>query len=98
MSLPSLDELRPHPDALTRQELADAIGEDYHRVYWWTARRQPPVVTPSYGEGSGQGHPAWFSPDDLERLRDFLTALNTVQSYTGSRTPRAGRKRAGGGS
>jgi hypothetical protein len=89
---------RPAPDALTRQELADAIGEPYHRVYFWTGRRQPPVVTPSYGEATAKGSPAWFSPDDLERLREFLTALNKVQSYTGSRTPRNARNRRGGGS
>jgi hypothetical protein len=83
---------RPAPDALTRQELADALGERYDRVYFWTRRREPPVVTPSYGEAATKGAPAWFSPADLEQLRAFLTALNTVQTFTGSRRPRGKRR------
>lgn len=83
---------RPRPDAITRQELADALGERYHRVYFWTRKRNPPIVTPSYSVPEKRTD--WFSPDDLEQLRRFFAALNIVQEFTGSRSPRGGRSRS----
>lgn len=95
---PNPDAKRPHPDAMTRQELADAIGQPYARVYYWTAaghgpKRAKPVVPPSYGHPTRKGEPAWFSPDDADELRQFLEALDTVQAMTGDRRASSYRRR-----
>jgi hypothetical protein len=83
------------PGALTRQEVADELGEPYARVYFWTRKRPDgPVVRPSLGEAEGKWKPAWFSREDVEQLREFFDALNTVQRFTGSRTPRGGTSRS----
>lgn len=100
MPLPHPDRDRPTPEAMTRTELAEHIGQTFQRVYYWTApsggaRRARGTFPPSIRQPTRQGEPAWFSPEDAERLAAFFAHLDAVQEATGdqraSKVRRPGR-------
>jgi hypothetical protein len=89
---------RPHPDAMSRGEVARALGQPYMRVYYWTAaahRREARLhFRPRWTTRRGHQLFDWFAPEQVEQLRRFLDALELVQEVTGDR--RASRRRAPG--
>ena len=88
--------VRPAPDALTRSEIAAALGETYARVYYWTASGRGPkraraAFPPAYGWATRKGEPEWFAAAQVEDLREWFAMLDRVQEVTGDK--RASRLR-----
>jgi hypothetical protein len=90
---------RPAPDAMTRSEVAAALGETYGRVYYWTAsgrgpRRARAAFPPAYGWARRKGEPEWFAPEQVEQLREWFAVLDRVQEVTGDRRASKARRAA----
>jgi hypothetical protein len=83
---------RPNPAALSRQELADALGVTYERAYYWTAReedrttrRARGVIEPTWTTRHGSRTYDWFGPDDLEHLEQLLAAQDHYRAQIDKR-------------